>query len=155
MKLKNKWLWLSALLGVIADRLTKYWVVTNIPFKTSSKFIPGLFNLTYVRNEGAAWSLFSDNGTWLRWLSLAVSLGLVAFAVWGPNLKRWEQFGWGLILSGAVGNGIDRFAEGSVVDFLEFLPFSFPVFNIADTSINVGIICLIIASFWQPRSSQR
>jgi signal peptidase II len=152
MKFKNRLLWLAALLSLIADRLTKYWVVKTIPFKTSLVFIPGLFNLTYVRNTGAAWSLFSENGSWLRWLSLAVSLGLMAFALWGPVLKRWEQVGWGLILAGAIGNGIDRFVDGSVVDFIEFRLFEFPVFNIADTSINIGIICLLIASFWQPKA---
>jgi signal peptidase II len=151
MKFKNRSLWLAALLSLIADRVTKYWVVKAIPFKTSLVFIPGLFNLTYVRNTGAAWSLFSQNGAWLRWLSLAVSLGLMAFALWGPALKRWEQAGWGLILAGAIGNGIDRFLDGSVVDFIEFRLFEFPVFNIADTSINIGIICLLIASFWHPK----
>ncbi|WP_181256662.1 signal peptidase II [Merismopedia glauca] len=151
MKSKNYLLWLAAILSLITDRLTKYWIVKTIPFKASWVFIPGLFNLTYVRNKGAAWSLFSDNGSWLRWLSLAVSLGLVAFALWGPVLKRWEQAGWGLILGGAIGNGIDRFIDGSVVDFIEFRLFEFPVFNIADTSINIGIICLLIASFRQPK----
>lgn len=154
MKSKNYLFWIAAILSLIADRITKSWVVSTIPFKTSLVFIPGLFNLTYVRNTGAAFSLFSGNGAWLRWLSLAVSLGLIAYAIWGPVLNRWEQVGWGLILAGAIGNGIDRFIDGSVVDFLQFLPIEFPIFNIADTSINIGIICLLISAFRLPKPSR-
>ncbi|MGL5196867.1 MAG: signal peptidase II, partial [Chroococcales cyanobacterium] len=62
----------------------------------------------------------------------------------GPRMNRWEEVGFGLILGGAVGNGIDRFLLGEVIDFLDFRLINFPVFNIADVSINIGIICLLI-----------
>ena len=92
----------------------------------------------------------------MRWLSLAVSLGLMAFAIFGPRFNLWEQIGYGLILGGALGNGIDRFVSGKVVDFLDFRLIQFPVFNLADVFINIGIICLLIASFQhQPTSNRR
>lgn len=71
----------------------------------------------------------------------------MAWAWFGPGMRSLEQLGYGFILGGALGNGIDRFLAGSVVDFLDFRLIHFPVFNLADVSINVGIICLLIASF--------
>jgi signal peptidase II len=110
---------------------------------------PDVFHFTYVTNKGAAFSLFSESGGWLRWLSLIVSLGLIALAVF-TRLDRWEQAGYGFVLGGALGNGIDRFVAGEVVDFLDFRLIRFPVFNLADIFINVGIICLLIATFRKP-----
>jgi signal peptidase II len=70
----------------------------------------------------------------------------VAIALWGPSLSIWEQLGYGLILGGAIGNGIDRFILGYVVDFLDLRLFNFPVFNLADSFISIGIVCLLIGS---------
>jgi signal peptidase II len=110
-----------------------------------------------VTNTGAAFSLFSQGGGWLRWLSLLVSLGLIILAWFGPALNTFEQLGYSFILGGALGNGIDRFARGSVVDFLDFRLINFAVFNLADVFINVGIVCLLIASFRHkpPESNSR
>jgi signal peptidase II len=110
--------------------------------------LPDVFHFTYVVNTGAAFSLFSDGGVyWLRWLSLIVSLALMAMAWFGPRCDRLEQLGYGLILGGALGNGIDRFIAGHVVDFLDFRLIRFPIFNLADVSINFGILCLLLAIF--------
>lgn len=149
MNLKNSLFWIAALISLILDRVTKYWVVQNFILGQTMPLWSGVFHFTYVTNKGAAFSLFSQNGDWLRWLSLTVSLGLVALAWLGPFLGRWEQAGYGFILGGALGNGIDRFVSGSVVDFLDFRLINFAVFNLADVSINVGIACLLIASFWK------
>jgi signal peptidase II len=114
--------------------------------------------LTYVTNTGAAFSLFSQGAGWLRWLSLMVSLGLIALAWFGPALTTFEQLGYSFILGGALGNGIDRFVAGYVVDFLDFRLIRFPVFNLADVFINAGIICLLIATFRRtpsPSNSRR
>lgn len=151
MHLKNSLFWLTASISLILDRLTKYWVVQNFRLTTppdSLPLWPGVFNLTYVTNTGAAFSLFSQSGNWLRWLSLLVSLGLICLAWFGPHLSRWEQAGYGFLLGGAMGNGIDRFSTGRVVDFLDVRLIQFPVFNLADVFINMGIACLLIATFW-------
>ena len=150
---KNRLFWIGASIGLILDRLTKYWVVQNFTLSQSIPLWQGVFHLTYVTNTGAAFSLFAGS-VWLRWLSLLVSLGLMAFAWFGPPLTRPEQVGYGLILSGAMGNGIDRFATGEVVDFLDFRLIRFPIFNFADVFINLGIICLLIAMWQQSSESQ-
>jgi signal peptidase II len=151
---KNRWFWFAALIGSVLDRLSKFLVVYTFPLTTppqSFPLIPGVFHFTYVVNTGAAFSFFNDGVGWLRWLSLGVSVVLLLLAWFGPTLSRWEQWGYGFILSGALGNGIDRFILGRVVDFLDFRLIQFPVFNLADTFINVGIICLLIGSFARPR----
>ncbi|NEP42886.1 MAG: lipoprotein signal peptidase [Okeania sp. SIO2H7] len=149
--LKNRLFWLSAVVSIILDHLTKFWVVQTFDLRTPPETLPlweGVFHFTYVINTGAAFSLFSNGGVyWLRWLSLIVSLALMAWAWFGPKFPRWEQVGYGLILGGALGNGIDRFLLGYVVDFLDFRLINFPVFNLADVFINVGIACLLIATF--------
>ncbi|HBE19572.1 MAG TPA: hypothetical protein DEG17_10555 [Cyanobacteria bacterium UBA11149] len=146
MPIKNQLFWFAAIISLILDRLTKYWIVKNFTITETFPLLPGIFHFTYVTNTGAAFSLF-QGGFWLRWLSLLVSLGLIALAIFAPSLKRFEQLGYGFILGGAMGNGIDRFATGHVVDFLDFRLIRFPVFNLADVFINCGIICLLIATF--------
>lgn len=150
MRWKNPLFWVAALIGLLADQFTKWLVVRNFELQESRPLWEGVFHFTYVTNRGAAFSLFSENGEWLRWLSLLVSLGLMAIALFGPRLRPWEQAGYGCILAGALGNGIDRFLAGEVVDFFDFRLINFPIFNVADVFINIGIICLIIAIFRTP-----
>ncbi len=150
MKPKNGLFWLIAIVGVALDQLTKQWVVQTFGLGESTTIIPGVLNFTYVTNPGAAWSLFSENGDWLRWLSMIVSLVLAIYG-WVVRLpSRWEQAGYGFILSGAFGNGIDRLLAGEVVDFLQVFPVTrFPVFNLADIWINVGIACFILTFIFE------
>jgi signal peptidase II len=153
---KNRFFWVAALTGLILDQVTKYWTVYRFDtIGDTFALIPGVFHFTYVRNTGAAFSLFAGGVGWLRWLSLAVSLVLMSFAIWGPRLRPIEQFGYGFILAGAIGNGICRFIYGSVIDFLDFRWINFPVFNLADVCINIGIILLLIGSFYTPSTDSR
>lgn len=147
--LKNRWFWLVALAGLIIDQFTKTVVLQT--FSDVGDTFPlwnGVFHFTYVQNTGAAFSIFSNGVHWLRWLSLGVSLALMALAWFGDRLTIWEQLGYGFILSGAMGNGVDRFLFGYVVDFLDFRLINFPVFNIADICINIGIVCLVVNLFF-------
>ncbi|NEP81085.1 MAG: lipoprotein signal peptidase [Okeania sp. SIO3C4] len=153
---KNLLFWIAAIISILLDHLTKFWVVQNFKLGESMALWPGVFHFTYVTNTGAAFSLFSNGGVyWLRWLSLIVSLGLMAWALFGPRFEKWEQLGYGLILGGALGNGIDRFILGYVVDFIHFRLIDFPVFNVADVSINIGIVCLLIATFLSGRPKRK
>lgn len=152
MSLKNRWFWVAALVGLVADQVTKFLIVRNFDLNQTLPLWDGVFHLTFVTNKGAAFSLFSERGAWLRWLSLLVSFALVMLGLLS-RLSRWEQVGYGCILAGALGNGIDRFFFGEVVDFLDFRLIRFPVFNLADVSINIGIICLLIAALRPPRSA--
>ncbi len=156
MHLKNRLFWISAFIAFFLDQITKYWVMQTLNLGQTLALLPGIFHITYVTNTGAAFSLLSGKVEWLRWLSLGVSLVLIALACFSPVLNRWDQLGYGLILGGAIGNGIDRFALGYVVDFLDFRLINFAVFNIADSFISIGIVCLLIASLQKtPTSNHR
>jgi signal peptidase II len=159
---KNYLFWLVAIVGLIIDQLTKYWTIKSFDRLCETfPFWKDVFHFTYVINSGAAFSLFSRTnnngciypsgdavgGNWLRWLSLIVSLGLIIYALFGSRMKPLEQLGFGFILAGALGNGIDRFFLGYVIDFLDFRLINFPVFNLADVCINLGMICLLYVSF--------
>jgi signal peptidase II len=152
--MRNRLFWIAAAAGVALDRATKLWVLNALPLQdppTSVPILRDIFHFTYVVNTGAAFSSFQGQGAgWLRWLSLLVSLGLIALAIGTPRLPRWEAVGYGLILSGALGNGIDRFAFGHVIDFLDVRLINFPIFNVADVLINVGLVCLFVGLWRSP-----
>jgi signal peptidase II len=155
MHLKNRNFWICAITTFFLDQLTKYWIVQTFKVHQTVAIIPEVFHFTYVTNTGAAFSILAGKVEWLRWLSLAVSIALILLACFGPALRRWEEFGYSFILGGAMGNGIDRFIRGYVVDFLDFKFIDFPVFNFADVFINVGIICLLISSLQKTPTSTR
>ncbi|WP_414541910.1 signal peptidase II [Nostoc sp. CCY0012] len=156
MRLKNRLFWIAAFIAFFLDQVTKYWVVQTFSLGQTLPILQDIFHLTYVTNTGAAFSLFSGKVEWLKWLSLAVSLVLIGLAWFGQELNRWDQLGYGLILGGAIGNGIDRFVLGYVVDFLDFRLINFAVFNLADSFISIGIVCLLIGSLQKtPPSSDQ
>lgn len=151
---RKKSFFLVAVLGIIFDQLTKYLVVQN--FAEIGDTLPlweNVFHFTYVINTGAAFSFFSGQVEILRWISLIVSIILLIFVWYSPRITLLEQLGYGFVFAGAVGNGIDRFLFGYVVDFFDFRLINFPVFNIADVAINIGVILLLIASFVTPAKS--
>jgi signal peptidase II len=140
--------WLVAIFGIVIDQITKYIVVQQFANLGDTFSIwSGVFHFTYVINTGAAFSFFRGQVEILRWISLVVSIVLIAFVWYAPRLTLLEQLGYGFILSGAIGNGIDRFLFGYVVDFLDFRLINFPIFNLADVAINIGVLCLLITSF--------
>ncbi|MEH2458794.1 signal peptidase II [Nostoc sp.] len=153
MRLKNRLFFFAAFIAFFLDQITKYWVVQTFSLGQTLPLLPGIFHFTYVTNTGAAFSLLSGKVEWLRWLSLGVSLVLVVLALFSPTLNLWDQLGYGLILGGAMGNGIDRFVLGYVVDFLDFRLINFAVFNVADSFISIGIVCLLIASLQKTPTS--
>ena len=134
----------SAVIVLVLDQLSKALAVAKLPLGSSSAFLPGLLSLQLVRNTGAAFSLFSGNPQLLGLVSLLVS---IAVAVWIQKQGRMtltRSLGVGLLLGGALGNGLDRWRLGYVVDFLALVPVSFPVFNLADVAINLAVLCFAI-----------
>ncbi|NEQ27321.1 MAG: lipoprotein signal peptidase [Microcoleus sp. SIO2G3] len=149
MPIRNQTFWIIAFVCIMLDQLTKYWVMQGMRLGQSIPVWPGVLNFTYVLNPGAAWGLMSEFPIVLRLLSLVVSLGLIVMGVLS-RLNRWEQVSFGFLLGGALGNGIDRLVAGEVVDFLQFAFINFPVFNLADVFINIGVFCLLIVLFRKP-----
>jgi signal peptidase II len=156
MRIRNYYFWLAAIISLVLDTVSKQAISKHLQVMETIPLIPNFFHLTYLRNSGAAFSLFQGH-EWLRWLSLIVSLVLVVFGLIKSFTNIWEQLGFGLILAGAAGNGIDRVFFGSVVDFIDLRFINFAVFNWADVSINLGIICLLIFNikYQSPRANSR
>lgn len=142
------WMTLFAVGIVAADQFTKFLVLQNIPLHGHVDFIPGLLNLTYVRNTGAAFSSFEG----AQWLFAVVFVLFTAAIVWEFSSKRWpftnfERWLIVAIYGGGVGNMIDRFRFGYVVDMIETDFMVFPVFNVADCFITCSAILLLLHLF--------
>jgi len=135
---------LLALGVLVADQLSKAWVLSHLPAGTVHPFLPGLLALQRVSNTGAAFSLFTDSVQILGVVSVAVSAGLLLWILWKPPHGRWPSLALGFLLGGAAGNGLDRLIHGAVTDFLATVPFAFPVFNLADVAINLAVACFAI-----------
>lgn len=136
--------YLTALVVVVSDQLSKLWALQHLSGRGVMPLLPGLLQQRLVFNTGAAFSMLEGNAMGLGVVSAAVAVGLVIWIQTSGPLSRWQGLGLGLLLGGAIGNGLDRWRIGSVVDFLEFVPIHFPVFNLADTAINLAVLCLLI-----------
>ncbi|MBA6294800.1 signal peptidase II [Colwellia sp. MB02u-9] len=146
-----RWLWLT-LVFLVADQVTKQLIVSNMDLSQSIDILP-FFNFTYVHNLGAAFSFLADQGGWQRWFFTAIAaIASIVFIVWlakTPKQQALLSVAFALMLSGAVGNLIDRVLFGYVIDFLDFYGFGyhFPAFNIADSMIFIGAALMIFDSF--------
>ena len=129
---------------ILLDQFSKFLVLNIIGFDRSKNIIPYLLNFTLVKNKGAAFSLFSNSTTILTAVSILVSLFLIIIILKYPPKSFWNLLGLAYLLGGTVGNGIDRLFKGYVLDFIELVPINFPIFNIADVSINIAIVCFLI-----------
>ena len=129
---------------VAADQFTKYLTVANIALYEDVPFIPGLLQLTYVQNTGAAFSSF-EGQQWLFALIFALFSGMIIW-VFFRNTMKFTTFEWwcfAAIYGGGLGNMIDRIRMGYVVDMIETTFMEFPVFNVADCFITCGCILMI------------
>ena len=135
---------LFAGLVVALDQISKALVVANIPLSGHVDMLPGFLGLTYVQNPGAAFSSFEG----AQWLFALIFLGVAAFILWEfpkkrmpfTTLERWFIVG---IFAGGIGNTIDRFRFGYVVDMIQTEFMDFPIFNVADCFITCGCILLV------------
>ena len=146
MKRKYWVLLIACLLVLVLDQYTKYEIQKSLPLHHRVEVIKGFFNLTHVRNTGGAFGIFGGKrggmGTLFFMAVSFIAIGSLLFFVW--KAKEDEKnlvLSFSLVLAGAIGNMIDRLRYGEVVDFLEFYLSSFywPSFNIADSSICIGI----------------
>ncbi|MBE0469292.1 MAG: signal peptidase II [Methyloprofundus sp.] len=146
-----KWLWLSGLV-LILDQISKIWIDTSMSLYQSIPMFPG-FSMTYAHNYGAAFSFLSDAGGWQRWFFAALATGIsIGLVIYLKNLKKDETLlaiALSLILGGALGNLIDRVIYGYVIDFFDvyYQSYHWPVFNIADCAITVGVVFMVYESF--------
>ena len=146
--LKNKYVYLVLVAAtvVFADQLTKAIVINKLPLYQSLTIIPGLFDITHIRNPGGAFGFLAGSGPGVRKLVfLFVSLMALVLIFWfylkTPSTHRFLASGFAMIFGGAMGNLIDRIRLGEVVDFLDVYvgKYHWPAFNVADSAILIGI----------------
>ena len=139
---------LSTLLMFI-DQLIKYFVIHNLELYKSIKLIPNFFYITFVKNDGAAFSILRGN----RWLLIAIGIIALMFMIkliiMDKKITKLHVVSYSLVIGGILGNLVDRVLYGSVIDYLDFYLFGYnaPVFNFADSCIVIGaiiIICVLI-----------
>ena len=149
--------WLAlALVIIVADQFTKTLIIGWFQLGDSRPVIEGFFNLVRAHNKGAAFSFLSDASGWQRWFFTGLGLAASAFIVWMIRSHPTQKlfcFAVSLVMGGALGNVIDRVLHGYVVDFLQFRLTAlsplfaggyFPSFNIADSAITAGAVCLVL-----------
>lgn len=137
------WLLIAVLLAV-ADQILKYLVIENIALTDTIEAVPGLFNLIYVKNTGAAFSILSGKTIFLSFVSIAVCIFVICYLIKNKPKNKLFLISLGMILGGAAGNMIDRVFRHFVVDYIELIFIKFPVFNLADIGITVGAVLLMI-----------
>ncbi len=143
--------WLLVLLAIVLDQITKMAVLKNFQFAERLNIIPNFFDLTLVYNTGAAFSFLADAGGWQKFFFLGLAVVICSYlarAIVKNHFGTWGKWGAAAIIGGAIGNVVDRLLHGHVVDFLLFYwrDWFYPAFNIADSFICVGAVCLIIDS---------
>ena len=145
-KIQTKLYFLSiSIFIVLIDQFTKYLMFYNKNFFINKDFL--LFKLDFVKNYGAAFNIFSGNRIFLSLISIFFSILLIYLILRKNTFNKFELFSYTFILGGTIGNGIDRIYRGFVVDFINLNIINFPVFNIADISINIGFIFLLYSIF--------
>ena len=141
-KIQTKLYFLSlSIFIVLIDQFTKYLIFYNYKIFLNKDFL--LFKLDFVKNYGAAFNIFSGSRIFLSLISILFSILLIYLIFRKNTLNSFDLFSYSFILGGTVGNGIDMIYKGFVVDFINLNIINFPVFNIADISINIGFIFLM------------
>jgi signal peptidase II len=139
---------------VALDQLTKLYIASHFSLYRTLPIIPNWIDLTYTLNPGAAFSLFATLPAALRrifFLVLSIAAIVVLLVMLTRSTTRaWSGFAFALILGGTIGNLIDRLVRGRVIDFIYFHhdSFSYPVFNLADSAITIGVAIILTIGFF-------
>lgn len=150
-------MWLFIVILVAVDQLTKYLVVQNLGPKDFITVIPNFFEIIYRENRGAAWSLLADANWGIYVLRIISLLAAILFCFLLTKIKHnWLKVAMVLMIAGTIGNGIDRWLLGYVVDFLSFTfgSYVFPTFNVADSVLVVGTIMFAAGMLFIPHDKQ-
>ncbi|MDK2792623.1 MAG: signal peptidase [Deferribacteres bacterium] len=145
---------------VLIDQVTKFYIKHVFDLYETKEIIPGFFNLTFVLNPGAAFGFLAKLNESFRQIFFIIvtiiAIIIVIYLMYKEMQHKLRAFSYALILSGAIGNFIDRIYLGSVVDFLDFYikNYHWPAFNIADSCITVGIILLILDMIINKKGAQ-
>lgn len=154
MQLLAVYLIISALI-VGLDQWTKYLTVANIQLGETKEFISGFLSFTYIRNTGGAWSILEGKMMFFYIMTVVVVAVLLYLLVKNIKSSKWFTVGLSLILAGALGNFIDRLRLGYVVDMFQTEFMNFPIFNVADMALVIGVACVFIYLILDERKEKK
>ena len=152
----GRWL-LLAILVVVLDQYSKWLVLQHFELYQTLR-LTSWFNLTLAYNTGAAFSFLNDAGGWQRWLFVVLAVvisGVLLVWLWRAQQLRLQALALALVIGGAIGNVIDRVRLGYVIDFIDwhYRDWHWPVFNLADSAITLGVALLIVDSLFNAETS--
>jgi len=153
--LKLKYYYLIALAVFGLDQITKWIVVKKMTIGQSIPLIEGVFHLTSHRNRGAAFGILQDQRWFFIIITLLVVIGIIYYLQKVGRNQPMVAYALALILGGAVGNFMDRLFQGEVVDFLDFTLINYPIFNIADSAIVIGVGLMILDTLLEMKKERR
>ncbi|MDX9799687.1 MAG: signal peptidase II [Bacteroidales bacterium] len=143
---------IGVLLVILTDQISKVWVSSNMELGESIPIINRVFHITYIQNPGSAFGLLKFSNKTFIIIGLIIILVGIFFLLRLAKSHKLVFFSFILLLGGSLGNLIDRLRVGSVIDFLDFR--IWPIFNVADSSLNIGIFLLIIHFLFQQEDSK-
>ncbi|RLK63740.1 signal peptidase II [Atopobacter sp. AH10] len=141
--------------ALLLDQAMKFWTVSHLKLGESQHFLPGIVSLHHIRNFGAAWGVFSHSRIFLLLITLLASCFIIHLMRQEIHRSKALATGYALVLSGALGNGLDRFRLGYVVDMFDFDFINFPIFNLADCFISLGVVILLLAYLYLDKQKEK
>ncbi|WP_430786077.1 signal peptidase II [Virgibacillus flavescens] len=149
--------YIIAAIIIIIDQLTKWVVIKNMELYEQITIVENFFHLTSHRNKGAAWGILEGKMIFFYIVTTVVVLGVIYYMQKYARNDKFLAVSLSFILGGAIGNFIDRLFRGEVVDFLDFIIFGydFPIFNVADSSLVVGVTLILIATFFEEKQKKK
>ena len=132
---------------LILDQITKFIVASSMKVGETFEVIPNFLNITSHRNDGAAWGILSGKMSFFFIITIIILVVLIVFYIKEAKNNLLMQIAISLLFAGALGNFIDRVLHGEVVDFVDtyIFGYNFPIFNVADSSLTIGVLLIIIA----------
>lgn len=136
-------IYIGAFLLLILDQVVKYWTITQIALHDNVTIINGIFSLTYVKNDGAAWGILSGNMVFFYVITIAIVL-VLAYWIHTKKIRLLEKVAYMFVIAGALGNFIDRIRLNYVIDMFKLDFINFPIFNVADICLTIGVIVFLV-----------
>jgi signal peptidase II len=132
---------------LILDQITKFIIASSMKVGDSFEVIPNFLNITSHRNNGAAWGILSGKMSFFYIITIIILIVLIVFYIKEAKHNLLMQVAISLLFAGALGNFIDRVLHGEVVDFVDtyIFGYNFPIFNVADASLTIGVLLIIVA----------
>lgn len=139
---------LLLLLVLAGDQTIKFWISHHLALYQTKSLIPNVFSLTFLKNNGAAYSMLQGK-MWFFYIITFIAIGVIGWLFWTSSKKEYlYRIGLTLILAGAIGNFIDRVRLHYVVDMFQLDFINFPIFNLADLSLTIGVVLVFVYFVW-------